>query len=33
MNTDNQGIYDARQLGKPKFAILGIQHLLSLIHI
>lgn len=22
MNTDNLGIYDARQLGKPKFAIL-----------
>ena len=30
MNTDNQGIYDARQLGKPKFAILGIQHLFAM---
>ena len=30
MNTDNQGIFDARQLGKPKFAILGIQHLFAM---
>ena len=30
MNTDNQGIYDARQLGKPKFAILGLQHLFAM---
>ena len=30
MNTDNQGIYEARQLGKPKFAILGIQHLFAM---
>jgi len=30
MNTDNQGIYDARSLGKPKFAILGIQHLFAM---
>lgn len=30
MNTDNQGIYDARQLGKSKFAILGIQHLFAM---
>lgn len=30
MNTDNQGIYDARQLGKPKFVVLGIQHLFAM---
>ena len=30
MNTDNLGIYDARQLGKPKFAILGIQHMFAM---
>lgn len=30
MNTDRQGIYDARQLGKPKFVVLGIQHLFAM---
>ena len=30
MNTDNLGIYDARQLGKPKFVVLGIQHLFAM---
>ena len=30
MNTDNQPIYDARQLGKPKFVVLGIQHLFAM---
>lgn len=30
MNTDHQGIYDARQLGKPKFVVLGIQHLFAM---
>ena len=30
MTTDNQGIYDARELGKPKFVVLGIQHLFAM---
>ena len=30
MNTENQGIYDARQLGKPKFVVLGVQHLFAM---
>lgn len=30
MNTDNRGIYDARQLGTPKFVVLGIQHLFAM---
>lgn len=30
MNTDNQGVYNARELGKPKFALLGIQHLFAM---
>lgn len=30
MNTENQGIYDARQLGTPKFVVLGIQHLFAM---
>lgn len=30
MNTDRQGIYDARQLGKTKFVVLGIQHLFAM---
>ncbi|WP_308227951.1 solute carrier family 23 protein [uncultured Prevotella sp.] len=30
MNTDNQGVYNARELGKPKFVLLGIQHLFAM---
>lgn len=30
MNTDRQGIIDARQLGKPEFVVLGIQHLFAM---
>lgn len=30
MNTDNQGIYDARKLGKLKFTVLGVQHLFAM---
>lgn len=30
MDTDNQGIYDAKSLGKTKFIVLGIQHLFAM---
>ena len=30
MNSDIQGIYDARELGKPKFVVLGVQHLFAM---
>ena len=30
MITENQGVYNARELGKPKFALLGIQHLFAM---
>ena len=30
MNNQSQGIYDASSLGKPKFFILGIQHLFAM---
>lgn len=30
MITENQGIYDARKLGKAKFAVLGVQHLFAM---
>ena len=30
MDTDNQGIYDAKSLGKTKFMVLGIQHLFAM---
>ena len=30
MKTDNQGIYDARHLGRTKFVVLGIQHLFAM---
>lgn len=30
MNTDNQGVYNARELGKPKFVLLGIRHLFAM---
>ena len=30
MNTDNQGIYDARKLGLLKFTVLGVQHLFAM---
>ena len=26
----NQGIYDARQLGRPKMLILGVQHMFAM---
>lgn len=30
METENKGIYNARTLGKPKFIMLGIQHLFAM---
>lgn len=30
METENKGIYNARTLGKPKFIVLGIQHLFAM---
>ena len=30
MSIQNQGIYDARSLGRPKFFVLGIQHLFAM---
>ena len=30
MGKKNDGIYDARTLGKPKMMILGIQHLFAM---
>ena len=30
MNIQQQGIYDARTLGKPKFFILGVQHMFAM---
>lgn len=30
MGTENKGIYNARTLGKPKFIMLGIQHLFAM---
>ena len=30
MITENKGVYNARELGKPKFALLGIQHLFAM---
>ena len=30
MNDQSQGIYNASSLGKPKFFILGIQHLFAM---
>lgn len=30
METENKGIYNARALGKPKFIMLGIQHLFAM---
>lgn len=30
MDTDNQGIFDAKSLGKTKFMVLGIQHLFAM---
>ena len=30
MDSDIQGIYDARKLGKPKFVVLGVQHLFAM---
>ena len=29
-STNNQAIYDARTLGKPKMALLGLQHLFAM---
>ena len=30
MSIQSQGIYDARSLGRPKFFVLGIQHLFAM---
>ena len=30
MDSESQGIYDARKLGKPKFVVLGVQHLFAM---
>lgn len=30
METENKGIYNARTLGKPKFIVLGVQHLFAM---
>ena len=32
-NLGNEAVYDARTLGLPRMLVLGLKHLLSLIHI